>query len=72
MILNNIYRGDWRVTQEMNFLEAYKTNKRGAHFDLFLGEKGTIIFRPFNYVDGLDNWCYFDLKNYSKDKSHCN
>ena len=69
-ILRNIHSGDWRVTKELNFVDAYKTNKRGAHFDVYLGEIGTIIFRPFNYVDGLDNWCHFNLKEYSKEKKH--
>jgi hypothetical protein len=69
-ILKNIHNGDWKVTNELNFLDAYKSNKRGAHFDIYLGDIGTIIFRPFNYVDGLDNWCYFNLKEYSKDNRH--
>lgn len=69
-ILNNIHKGDWRVTRELNFLESYKTNKRGSHFDVFLGETDIIIFRPLHYVDGLDNWCYFNLKKYSEDNRH--
>jgi len=69
-ILKNIHSGDWKVSNELNFLDAYKSNKRGAHFDIYLGEIGTIIFRPFNYVDGLDNWCYFNLKEYSKENKH--
>ena len=69
-ILKNIHSGDWKVTNELNFLDAYKSNKRGSHFDVYLGDIGTIIFRPFNYVDGLDNWCYFNLKEYSKEKRH--
>ncbi len=69
-MLKNIHSGDWKVTKELNFVDAYKTNKRGSHFDIYLGEIGTIVFRPFNYVDGLDNWCYFDLKEYSKENRH--
>ena len=59
-----------RIVDELNFLDAYKTNKRGCHFDVFLGDKGTLIFRPFHYVDGLDDWCYFDLKRYSKENKY--
>ena len=69
-ILNNIHAGAWRVKEELNFVESYRTNKRGCHFDVFLGETGTIIFRPFHYIDGLDDWCYFNLKKYSEENKH--
>ena len=69
-ILDRICKGDWKVAEEMNFVESYKSNRRGSHFDIFLGEVGTIIFRPFNYIDGLDDWCSFDLKRYSEGDKH--
>lgn len=69
-ILNKIHSGNWRITNELSFPESYKTNKRGCHFDIYLGQNGIILFRPFNYVDGLDNWCYFDLKKYSENQNN--
>lgn len=68
-ILNNIFTGDWQLKEELNFLDAYKSNKRGSHFDIYLGDVGTIIFRPYHYIDGTDNWCYFDLKRYSMENT---
>jgi hypothetical protein len=58
------------VKETLNFPDAYKTNKRGCHYDIFLGRTGTIMFRPFHFVDGLDDFCYFDLKKYSTDNIH--
>lgn len=63
-------RKNLEVIEELNFVDAYKTNKRGCHHDIYLGKTGTIIFRPFNFVDGLDDFCYFDLKKYSQNNIH--
>ena len=72
--INDEFRNDIEkdlvVHEELNFLDAYKTNKRGFHHDIYFGKTGTIIFRPFNFVDGLDDFCYFNLKNYSKNNIH--
>ena len=68
--LRNDFNRNLKVIEELNFVDAYNTNKRGCHFDIYLGTIGTIIFRPFNYVDGLDNFCYFDLKRYSNENKH--
>jgi len=68
--LRNDFRSGLTVIAELNFMESYKTNKRGCHYDIYLGEHGTIIFRPFNFVDGLDNFCSFNLRNFSKENRH--
>ncbi|PHN07001.1 hypothetical protein [Flavilitoribacter nigricans] len=66
----NDIRKDLEIVEELNFVDAYKTNKRGCHHDVYLGKTGTIIFRPFNFVDGLDNFCYFDLAHYAQNDIH--
>ena len=68
--LRNDFGRNLKIIDELNFVEAYKTNKRGCHFDIYLGETGTIIFRPFHYIDGLDDWCYFGIERFSKENRH--
>lgn len=61
---------DLIILDELDFTSAYKSNKRGCHYDVYLGKSGTLIFRPFHFLDGLDDFCYFDVKQYSIDKKH--
>lgn len=68
--LKNDFYENLKVTDELNFVDAYKTNRRGNHYDIFLGETGTIIFRPFHFVDGLDDFCYFNIKQFSNNAKH--
>jgi len=68
--LRKDFNSDLEVIDELNFVDAYKTNRRGCHYDIYLGEIGTIIFRPFHFVDGLDDFCYFGIAGFSKDNQH--
>lgn len=66
----NDFLSDLIILEELDFNSAYKTNKRGCHYDVYLGEYGTIIFRPFHYLDGLDDFCYFNIKKFSSNNVH--
>ncbi|UZR99347.1 hypothetical protein [Chondrinema litorale] len=68
--LRNDFISDLILIEELDFCSAYKTNKRGCHYDIFLGEQGTIIFRPFHFVDGLDDFCSFNLEKFSNANKH--